>query len=98
MTKRNRPLKTGEGRGFGTPVVLPDQQYKNGLASVYVGPMRESPVIHLVTANGDTIFCMPTLPAGRLVPRPEAEKATCFSCIQGAHSALERLQQSLGRI
>lgn len=77
--KHRGPLKTGHGvlRGL-TPVVDPDIQFKNGLASVWVGPFRNSDTIHRVTIpSGDTILCMPNVPAGRLVPRPEATEPTC---------------------
>lgn len=76
------PLKTGHGRGI-TPVheEVP-VTFDNGLASVYVGPRRLSPVIHFVNPPvGDAILCMPNIPAGRMVPRPEATDATCQRCL-----------------
>lgn len=65
-------------------------EFENGLASVYVGPSRLSPVIHFVKPPyGDVILCIPNIPAGQMVPRPEARTATCQRCLAS--------QDSIGR-
>jgi hypothetical protein len=78
------PVKTGHGKWFTSVPLDPDMPvtFDNGLASVYLSPSSLSPVIHFVNPPiGDAIRCMPNIPAGRMVPRPEATTATCQRCL-----------------
>lgn len=68
-----------------------DQNFDNGLASVYIGPSRVSATIHLLKPPvGDSLVCMPRVPLGRLVGRPEAQRATCGRCLSAQAASHRR--------
>ena len=76
----SRPNKDGVGRTrltWVTPVVtvLPP----DGLVSVYIGPLRQSPTVHRLLDG--ILVCMPNVPVGAVEPRPEFQRPTCGRCL-----------------
>lgn len=66
------------------------ENFDNGLASLSSGSLVFA-TVHLVSLpTGESILCKPSVPARRLVPRPDVSEPTCGRCKAAQASRIRR--------